>query len=263
MKRILCWVMLVLVCGAAGWLGHRYGSLWGIPGASPICPVCATGGSSAKTAAGNAEQKGVVGMGRIEPADGVIDVGGVMGDRVAKILVEEGATVEKGTPLADMESRALRKLELAAAAGQLKQAEARLAAETNLADVKIAAAKLGVKKAEAAGLTLSAQENKIELLSVGLALAHERPGTARKTLEGSGFRPGTRTPGAAGAAGGIRVGVGPGDDGSAHADESSDAGGREPRSGRRRSRQGTTGADHPHRVASRPAGIGRGPVPAD
>ena len=65
----------------------------------------------------------------------------------------------------------LRKLELEAAASQLQNAERRLAVENQLADLKIEAARLGLKKAEAAALGLAAQQKKVELLMVSLALA--------------------------------------------------------------------------------------------
>jgi HlyD family secretion protein len=171
MNRAIRVVLLGLACAAAGWLAHQYGSLLGLPGAGRT----GTGASASRADAGAEEKKSVVGMGRIEPADGVIDVGATMGDRLGHILekVKEGAQVEEGQPLAELESRPLRKLELDAAAGQLKQAEARLAAEAKLAEVKIALAQLGVKKAEAAGLTTAAQEKKIDLLTIGVELARK------------------------------------------------------------------------------------------
>ena len=166
MKRAFPVILLALVCGVAGWYARQF-----------LAPS-EKGGGTAESAQQRAQaglsadgQECVVGMGRIEPVGGVIDVGAMMGDRLGRLLVEEGTQVEKGAPLAELESRALRQLELEAATTQLQNAEGRLDVEQRLAGVKIDVARLGVKKAEAAQLTKAAQEQKIEFLTVGLTLA--------------------------------------------------------------------------------------------
>ncbi len=113
-------------------------------------------------------QADVVGMGRIEPAGGLIDVGAMMGDRLDSLRVKEIGQaaddqasggdgkkdnvkkdeVKKGDPLGDLESRELRALQLEAA-------------------------RLNVKKAEAAGLSMAAHRQKIELLKIRLAMAQK------------------------------------------------------------------------------------------
>jgi HlyD family secretion protein len=128
-------------------------------------------GPSSATQGTQVEPEAVVAMGRIEPVDGVIDVGATLGDRLGRLLVKEGADVEKGQPLAELESRPLRQLELEAATNQWENAKGRLAVDQRLADVKIAAAKLNVKKAETAQLSTAAQREKVALLAVNLALA--------------------------------------------------------------------------------------------
>lgn len=163
MKRVFPVVLLALACGVAGWYAHQLVASSG----RGICSSETTRGLSTNG------QESVVGMGRIEPVGGVIDVGAMMGDRLGRLLVEEGEQVEKGAPLAELESRALRKLELDAATSQLQNAEGRLDVEQRLADVKIDAARLGVKKAEAAQLTKAAQEQKVKFLTVGLTLAQK------------------------------------------------------------------------------------------
>jgi len=182
MKRANFVVLLGVACAAAGWFAHQYGSLLGLPGTGRAGTAASASGAAGRPDSDAQQKETVVGMGRIEPADGVVDVGATVGDRLGRILetVEEGAQVDKGQSLAELESRPLRKLELDAAAGQLKQAEARLAAEAKLADVKIATAQLGVKKAEAMGLTMAAQQKKIDLLTVGAELARKD----QKRLEG-------------------------------------------------------------------------------
>ncbi len=119
----------------------------------------------------NVAPKTVVALGRIEPAAGVIDVGGTMGDRLALLLIQEGDEVEQGEALGELESRPLRRLELEAASQQWENAKERLAVESRLADLKIAAARLNVKKAEAAQLGAAAQKKKVDFLEASLALA--------------------------------------------------------------------------------------------
>lgn len=132
----------------------------------------ATKSGDSSGAAGNGPAE-VVGMGRIEPAGGLLDVGAMMGDRLGTLLVKEGDRVKKGQPLADLESRALRELEVASATAQLQNAESRLEVEQRLADVKIEAAKLNLKKAEAATLSIEAQKKKVQLLQVSLDLGRK------------------------------------------------------------------------------------------
>jgi HlyD family secretion protein len=96
-----------------------------------------------------------------------------MGDRLGSLRVKENQCVKKGQVLAELESRDLRKLELEAAATQLQNAEGRLAIERQLADVKIKTAMLNVEKAATADLNMNAQDKKIELLKVHLALTRK------------------------------------------------------------------------------------------
>ena len=172
MKRAFLILLLALLCAAIGWCARQYAPQLGLgPGSGSDAESSIQGSASARATSGTEQQATVVGMGRIEPAGGVIDVGAMMGDRLGRLLVEEGQVVEKGMPLAELESRALRKLELEAATGQLLDAEARLDVERRLAEVKIEGAKLAVEKAEAAGLGLAVQEQKIGLLKNGFELA--------------------------------------------------------------------------------------------
>jgi HlyD family secretion protein len=132
MKRPFLTAILVLACGMAGCRGTTEGVPQGKQGT----------GSTAET------PESVVGMGRIEPAGGIVDVGATMGDRLGRLLVKEGDEVKKGSALAELDSRSLRELELEGAC-------------------------LNVKKAIAADLTTAAQQQKIELLKVRLALTRK------------------------------------------------------------------------------------------
>jgi HlyD family secretion protein len=157
MKKVLLAMVLTLI-----------GSVVGCRGATDSTQQCNPSGCAAADG-----QEDVIGMGRVEPAGGVIDVGAMMGDRLGSLRVQEGDQVKKGDTLADLESRALRELELAAATSQLENAEGRLRVERQLANVKIEAAKLGVKKAEAAGLSIDAQNKKIRLIEDSFKLAEK------------------------------------------------------------------------------------------
>lgn len=68
-------------------------------------------------------------LGRLEPASGVINVAGVAGARVLKILVKEGDAVDANAPLAILEGHEERTVETAIATAQYREAEARLNAE--------------------------------------------------------------------------------------------------------------------------------------
>ncbi|MCG2682089.1 MAG: efflux RND transporter periplasmic adaptor subunit [Planctomycetales bacterium] len=173
MKRALLTVVLVLACGAGGWFARQYAPQlgWTYPGKQTAGAPHDGERGKGSAESENVGRESVVAMGRVEPADGVIDVGGTIGDRLGRLLAEEGSSVNKGELLAELESRELRKLELDAADCRLRIAEQRLTVEQSLADVKIEMAGLGIKKAEAAVRNEAAQENKIKLLALSLALA--------------------------------------------------------------------------------------------
>jgi len=137
MKNAFFAFVILLLGIAAGWYAHTV--------APNLMERFSTETKSRVDAAAE-KTSAVVGMGRIEPAGGILDVGALMGDRLGRVLVEEGARVKTGQLLAELDSRVLRQLELDAA-------------------------RLNVKKAEAAGLTTDAHREKIKLLTVGLALA--------------------------------------------------------------------------------------------
>jgi HlyD family secretion protein len=114
----------------------------------------------------------VAALGRLAPQGEVIDLGGLMGDRLGKLEVEEGHWVEQGAILGYLESHAERKAERAAAAAQLAEARARLAAETAYADALIKKAEIGVREArELDPLDIQSLEAKVELLGTERATA--------------------------------------------------------------------------------------------
>jgi HlyD family secretion protein len=103
-------------------------------------------------------------LGRIEPAGDVIDIAAVMGERLVRLAVKEGDAVKEGQPLADLDSHALRQLDVEASEGQIREAQARLAAEVAVADARIATAKLALEQARTRDSDLKVEELKLPVL---------------------------------------------------------------------------------------------------
>ena len=103
-------------------------------------------------------------MGRLKPAGEVIDLGAVMGDRLARLLVAQGDAVKQGQPLAYLDSYALRQLEIEATETQLGEARERANAELKLAEARIIAAQLGVERVEAREAEIQSEELKLPVL---------------------------------------------------------------------------------------------------
>jgi HlyD family secretion protein len=113
----------------------------------------------------------VVALGRLEPRGGVIHLGAMTGDRLAKLEVHEGDQVKAGQELAYLESHALRQSELALAEAQLKDAEKRQRAEVSFGQAQVREAELAVKQLETQPLELRAQQARIESLEANLNMA--------------------------------------------------------------------------------------------
>jgi HlyD family secretion protein len=118
-----------------------------------------------------AEVRGPVALGRIEPVGKVIDVSALPGERVESLTVEENAEVHKNDPLAYLDSRPLRLLELEAVRSQREEAELRRGAEEKAAEARILAAKAALNQAGAYELDVKVQESKIGILQKNLEQA--------------------------------------------------------------------------------------------
>jgi HlyD family secretion protein len=112
-----------------------------------------------------------VALGRLEPAGKVIDLNALPGDRLDSLAVEENAEVRRNDPLAYLDSRALRELELQAFRSQRREAETRRVAEEKVADARIAAAKAALNRASAYESDLKVEESRTAVLRMNLALA--------------------------------------------------------------------------------------------
>jgi HlyD family secretion protein len=159
-------LMLVVFVGAVGIASH-YG--W-LPNPWHAAAVKADRKASAVDPADDGRLRV---LGWLEPASGVIDINGIPGDRLEALLVAEDAVVTKGQPLAHMEDRALKQLQLDAAETQVQEAVARREAEIQLAETRIQTARLGIEKAKLQETEAETLREKITLLEDNLALAQK------------------------------------------------------------------------------------------
>lgn len=110
-------------------------------------------------------------LGRLEPRQGVLNLGAMAGTRVESIEVSEGQQVEAGQVLAYADSYPLRVAQRESAVAQLEEAKAKLAAEVAYAKKMIREAELSIEQANFAKMDIAAQEAQIELHEANLELA--------------------------------------------------------------------------------------------
>jgi HlyD family secretion protein len=114
----------------------------------------------------------VAAIGRLQPKGDIIDIGGLMGDRLGRLEVAEGQLVKKGHILGYLDSHAERKAEYEAFKAQLAEAKERLDAETAYADTQVREAQVAVRAAnELDAEDVRAQEAKVQGLQSELANA--------------------------------------------------------------------------------------------
>lgn len=170
MKRATTWIILGLAIGAGGWIAYATdlaGRLFG-GNAAPS----RTAGSAAGESQTNVVHP-VGAMGRIQPADGLVRVAALAGERLGELFVHEGDVVERGAPLARLDSHTLRKLEVEALAARIAEATERRAAEEALCDARIVAAESAVARVEAQQTDIDAQQDQIEFLKASVATAEK------------------------------------------------------------------------------------------
>jgi HlyD family secretion protein len=123
---------------------------------------CRVGSTSAEPApapeegaeGGAAARAQVTALGRLEPGDGVVDLGGVTGERVTRLAVHENDLVVAGQELGELESHA------------------ELRAELEVQRALVAEATVGLRRAREFGpLEIRAQEAEVRRLESELALA--------------------------------------------------------------------------------------------
>ena len=169
MQRTLIPVLTLLVgAGVAVFLAYG-GWLPGLmrkPGSTGTMSSAAGGTSGTATAGGTSPLRldTVVALAKLQPAGGVLELGGVPGDRIERLAVRPGQAVKKGDLLLTFESRKLRQLELEGADTQLAEATDRLKAEQAFADAQLREAQLAVDLIALDELELTTQETRIKSL---------------------------------------------------------------------------------------------------
>ncbi|MEO0351465.1 MAG: efflux RND transporter periplasmic adaptor subunit [Cyanobacteria bacterium P01_A01_bin.15] len=119
------------------------------------------------------ERVDVAALGRIEPKSEVIDVAAAETGVLARLLVDEGAQVQTGEVLAELDMYAVRKAERDYAASQLGEAQQTLAAESGLGAARIAEATTKAGQIDQPQIqAIEAQAAEIRSLEARLSLAN-------------------------------------------------------------------------------------------
>ncbi len=116
----------------------------------------------------------VAAVGRLTPRGDVIEIGGLMGDRLGRLIVDEGDQVCRGQLLGYLDSYKERLAEKEAIEAQLVEAQDRLKAEREYSKAQIVDANVGVQQAqELDPLDVAAQRAKVRALDEGLKSARQ------------------------------------------------------------------------------------------
>lgn len=170
MAKLFVYLLAALV-GAAAVLGLILGGF--LPGFVRTSSSSPVSGTSSPTAPAVPQPTRVVALARLEPAGGIIEVGGVPGDKVEQLFVRAGQPIKKGDELIRFESRTLRELEQTAARSQLSEATNRLTAEQKNADALVTSAQLAVEGQKLEELELNVQRTRLKSLEASLQIARK------------------------------------------------------------------------------------------
>lgn len=119
--------------------------------------------------------EGIWTLGRLEPAGGVVELGGIPGDRLLRLDVRQGDRVTAGMVLGQWESEVLREAEWQLAKAQLAEAEQQWNFKIAEAEEQLAAARLAEEQArKKATWELAAEQHKLTAARLALRLAEDR-----------------------------------------------------------------------------------------
>jgi len=110
------------------------------------------------------EPRQVNALGWLEPADGILQVAALTGERLAALDVKKGDVVKKGQILGRLDSRSLRQLEHDALVSERDELGKRYKAEKQVAAARIGAAKVAVERAQSLESESTAKQREIDLL---------------------------------------------------------------------------------------------------
>ena len=158
-----------LIAALAPLAAIAFGLQQGCSRGAPAPPPAA--GTHATSASESPARSAVTALGRLEPQGGVIDVGGVAGERIDRLMVVEGDAVKAGAELAFLGSYALRTSEAQLAEIQLAEATARSQAEQAYGAALVAEAQAGIAQLKLADLDVDALNAKIASLAVNQKIA--------------------------------------------------------------------------------------------
>jgi HlyD family secretion protein len=168
-KIVLALIVVLIVALGAATAAWRYA--WG-PLAPDDSPRTAAHHGENENAGGDAlDDRDIHALGRLEPTSGIITISGMVGDRVAELLVAEGDSVKEEQVLARLASQSLRALEVEAFDAQIEEAKARQTAEEAAADARIRVAEVNLKRARSRQAEIEAQEKQVTLAETNLQLA--------------------------------------------------------------------------------------------
>jgi HlyD family secretion protein len=161
--RIMLLFLAVTVSFAAGALFERHVPV--LPGRSA---------HSSRQESQTSSETSVVALGRLEPEGGIIQVGGPVGDRLARILVEEGEEVVADQELVYLESYSDRLAEKNLADSQLQEAIVRRQALKKSGELLVELARIRLEQVtKESPFVVQGQEAKVRLLESQLETANK------------------------------------------------------------------------------------------
>src|SRR5206468_3635464 len=143
-QRLGLLLLMMAAAALAGFLAHQ----WRLQAYfQPAADTLRTSQGEADAASG-AHRLSVTALGRLEPEGEVIELGAPAGDRLGRLLVVEGQTIQVGEVLGYLETHAERRAEKAWIASQVEEARARLATETAHGEALVKEAEIAIKQVE-------------------------------------------------------------------------------------------------------------------